>query len=101
MAPLALMLRAAWDGARPRAPGQDLRLLVFAMMVFLVVQLWAGDEFYGSHGVILWFLGGMALAFEYRAGLRSRRVSRAAARGRAPAPRPRLSAGARVGQRAA
>ena len=46
------------------------------MMVYLVVQLWAGDEFYGSHGVILWFLGGMALAYEYRAGLRSRRVSR-------------------------
>ncbi len=76
IAPLALMLRAAWDGARSRAPGQDLRLLVFAMMVFLVVQLWAGDEFYGSHGVILWFLGGMALAFEHREGLRSRRVSR-------------------------
>lgn len=67
MAPLAMMVRAAWDGARARAPGQDLRLLLFAMLVFLIVQLWGGDEFYGSHGVILWFVGGAALAGAERA----------------------------------
>ena len=34
LAAIALMLRAAWKGARDRAPGRDLRLLLFAMFVF-------------------------------------------------------------------
>ena len=25
-----------------------------------------GDEFYGSHGVILWFIGGQVLAYDFR-----------------------------------
>lgn len=56
------MLLAAWEGARSRAPGQELRLLLFAMLVYLLVALASGDEFYGSLGVILWFIGGQALA---------------------------------------
>ncbi len=63
MAPILIMLRAAWEGARARAPGQELRLLLFAMFVFLLVSLSSGDDFYGSLGVILWFIGGQALAF--------------------------------------
>jgi hypothetical protein len=63
---LALVLRAAWDGARARAPGQDLRVLLFAMLVMFLVLLTAGDEFYGSHGVLLWFICGQVLAFDAR-----------------------------------
>jgi putative inorganic carbon (HCO3(-)) transporter len=66
MAAIALITKAAWDGARARAPGQELRLLLFAMLVFLLVQLAAGDIFYGVNGVILWFIGGQVLAFEAR-----------------------------------
>ena len=66
MAALAAVLRAAWIGARARAPGQDIRLLLFAMLVFLMVQLVSGDSFYGVHGVILWFIAGQVLAYEYR-----------------------------------
>ena len=62
LAAIAAVMRAAWEGARSRAPGQDLRVLVFAMLVALLVQLYAGDSFYGSHGVIFWFLGGQALS---------------------------------------
>jgi putative inorganic carbon (hco3(-)) transporter len=65
MSSAALMLRAAWDGARARAPGQELRTLFFSMFVFLLVSLASGDQFYGSLGVIFWFLGGRALAFEH------------------------------------
>ena len=47
-----------------RAPGQELRVLLFAMLVLLLVQLAAGDEFYGSHGVVFWFIGGQVLAYD-------------------------------------
>jgi putative inorganic carbon (hco3(-)) transporter len=66
MAAIAYVLRAAWDGARARAPGQELRQLLFAMLVFLLVLLTAGDEFYGSHGVIFWFIAGQVLAYDFR-----------------------------------
>lgn len=66
MAALAYILRAAWNGARARAPGRELRLLLFAMLVYLLVLLAAGDEFYGSHGVILWFIAGQVLAYDVR-----------------------------------
>lgn len=66
MAAIVLILRAAWNGARARAPGQDVRLLLFAMLVYLLVVLAGGDEFYGSHGVIFWFIGGAVLAYDYR-----------------------------------
>ena len=56
----------AWQGARARAPGQELRLLLFAMLVYLAVLLGFGDAFYASSGVILWFIGGQVLAFDYR-----------------------------------
>jgi hypothetical protein len=77
MAAIALVLRAAWNGARARAPGQELRLLLFAMLVYLVVLLAAGDEFYGSHGVIFWFIAGQVLAYDFqrRASLRHPRAS--------------------------
>jgi hypothetical protein len=64
VAALGFILRAAWDGARARAPGQDLRLMLFAMLVYILVLLPSGDAFYGSSGVILWFIGGQVLAFE-------------------------------------
>lgn len=63
---LGLMLVAAWKGARERAPGQDLRLLLFAMLVFLITLLAFGDVFYGTLGVILWFIGGQVLAYDWR-----------------------------------
>jgi putative inorganic carbon (hco3(-)) transporter len=66
IAAMVLVMRAAWAGAMARAPGQDLRVLLFAMLVLMLVQLTAGDEFYGSHGVVLWFLAGQVLAFDHR-----------------------------------
>jgi putative inorganic carbon (hco3(-)) transporter len=63
---LGYILIAAWNGARARAPGQDLRLALFAMFVFLLVTLAAGDEFYGSHGIVLWFIAGQVLAYDFR-----------------------------------
>jgi hypothetical protein len=66
LAAVALMMRAAWEGARARAPGQDLRVLVFAALVYYLVLLTLGDAFYGVNGVIFWFLGGQALAFQLR-----------------------------------
>jgi hypothetical protein len=72
LAALALVLRAAWEGARARAPGQDLRLLLFAMLVFFLVLLTAGDELYGSHGVLLWFICGQILAFDVHRRLSAR-----------------------------
>jgi O-antigen ligase len=62
----ALMFRAAWIGARDPAPGQELRVLLFALFVYTVVQLFAGDEFYGVHAVVFWFIGGQVLAHEFR-----------------------------------
>ena len=78
LAAIALMLRAAWKGARDRAPGRDLRLLLFAMFVFTLVQLGSGDQLYGVTAVIFWFIGGQVLAYEY---LRRRRESRRALAG--------------------
>jgi putative inorganic carbon (hco3(-)) transporter len=66
MAALALVVRSAWSGARARAPGQELRLLLFAMLVYLLVMMTSGDVFYGPSGVILWFIGGQVLAYEFR-----------------------------------
>jgi O-antigen ligase len=63
---LGYILIAAWNGARARAPGQDLRLVLFSMYVFLLVLLAAGDEFYGSHGIVLWFIVGQVLAYDFR-----------------------------------
>ncbi|MEA2364219.1 MAG: putative inorganic carbon ((-)) transporter [Thermoleophilaceae bacterium] len=63
---VGLMLRAAWIGARDQAPGQELRLLLFALFFFTIVELFAGDEFYGIHAVIFWFIGGQVLGYEFR-----------------------------------
>jgi hypothetical protein len=63
---LGLIARSAWNGARARAPGQELRLLLFAMLVYLLVQLTSGDVFYGPSGVILWLIGGQVLGYEWR-----------------------------------
>ena len=63
---LAYILRKAWQGARARAPGQELRQLLFAMLVYLAVLAGFGDVFYASSGVILWFIAGQVLAFDYR-----------------------------------
>ena len=65
MAAIGLMLRAAWRGARDRGPGQDLRLLLFAMFVYTIVQLGSGDQLFGVSAVIFWFIGGQVLAYEY------------------------------------
>ncbi len=69
---ILMMLRALWNGARARSPGQDMRLLMFAMFVLLLVSLTSGDGFYGGPGVIFWFIGGQALAFEHASMARSR-----------------------------
>ena len=66
VAALGFMLMAAWKGARAPAPEQELRLLLFAMLVFLITLLAFGDVFYGSLGVILWFIGGQVLAYDWR-----------------------------------
>jgi O-antigen ligase len=63
---LAIVARSAWKGAQARAPGQELRLLLFAMLVFLLVQLTSGDIFYGPSGVILWWIGGQVMGYEWR-----------------------------------
>jgi O-antigen ligase len=63
---LAIVVRAAWNGARARGSGQELRLMLFAMLIFLLAQLAFGDAFYGVSGVILWFIGGQVLAYEFR-----------------------------------
>jgi putative inorganic carbon (HCO3(-)) transporter len=70
---LGLVAKAAWDGARARAPGQELRQLLFAMLVFLLAQLFFGDAFYGIGGVILWLIAGQVLAYDFR--LRSARAA--------------------------
>ena len=51
VAALGYVLVAAWNGARAPGTGQDLRLVLFALFVYLLVTLAAGDEFYGSHGI--------------------------------------------------
>ena len=63
IAALGFALRAAWRGARARGPGEDLRVLLFAILVYMLVQLSSGDSFYGSHGVILWFVCGQVLGY--------------------------------------
>lgn len=66
MATVVYIAVAAWDGARSRAPGQEMRQLLLAMLVALLVVLWAGDGFYGTVGVIFWFVAGQVLANDYR-----------------------------------
>jgi hypothetical protein len=83
LVPILLILRTAWAGAQARSPGQSRRLLLFASFVLLLVSLTSGEDFYGTLGVILWFIGGRALAFEYRQKAASRSIS----------PRPSLSTG--------
>ncbi len=58
MVALGYMLRRGVERRRARAPGQELRWLLFAMLDPPAGAAAAGDEFYGSHGVILWFIGG-------------------------------------------
>ena len=71
---LLYVFALAWDGARARAPGQEMRELLFAMLVYMFVWLYVGDGFYGVTGVILWFICGQVLANDYR--LRSQAGSR-------------------------
>jgi hypothetical protein len=63
---IAFILRAAWAGARARAPGQELRELFFALLVYLLVSLAFGDALYGVTGVMFWFIGGQVLAYDQR-----------------------------------
>ena len=63
---IGFIVRAAWIGARDGAPGEALRQLLFAMLVYLLVQLTSGDALYGSLGVIFWFIGGAVLAYDFR-----------------------------------
>jgi O-Antigen ligase len=66
LAAAAFVLRAAWEGARARAPGQELRQLFFALLVYLLVLLAFGDALYGVSGVIFWFIAGQVLAYDWR-----------------------------------
>jgi hypothetical protein len=63
---IGLVMRAAWNGARARAPGQELRQMLFALLVFLIVQLTGGDELYGVTGIVFWLVAGHVLADEHR-----------------------------------
>lgn len=65
MAAIVAMGQAAWRGARTPGPGQEMRWLLFSLFIFLLVSLTSGDQFYGSLGVIFWFIGGQALSFQY------------------------------------
>jgi putative inorganic carbon (HCO3(-)) transporter len=65
MAAVAAITAAAWRSARAQAPGQDYRPVVFAVIVFFLVLLTAGDEFYGVTGIVFWYFGGQALALQY------------------------------------
>jgi O-antigen ligase len=84
MGAIAVIFRAAWQGARARAPGQELRVLLFAMFVYLLVLLTSGDAFYGVTGVIFWFIAGQVLAYHFRrraeGALSTGRASRIASR---------------------
>jgi hypothetical protein len=66
MIAIGIVARAAWNGARARGPGQELRLLLFAMLAYLLTMMTSGDVLYGPSGVILWFIGGQVLAYELR-----------------------------------
>ena len=66
MAAIAYVLAAAWNGAREQAPGQDMRLLLFAMLCCLLVLLYTGDGLYGALGVIFWFIAGHVLGYDTR-----------------------------------
>jgi hypothetical protein len=66
IAALAAVLHAAWTVARARGPGQQIAQVYFAMLIFIVFLLPSGDAFYSLSGVILWFIGGQVLAYEFR-----------------------------------
>jgi O-antigen ligase len=66
MAAAGYIILAAWKGARARAPGQEIRLLFFAMLVCILVLLYSGDALYGGLGVIFWFIAGQVLAYDLR-----------------------------------
>jgi hypothetical protein len=66
MGAVAYVFALSWDGAQARAPGQEMRLLLFAMLVYLLILLYVGDAFYGVVGVIFWFICGQILANDYR-----------------------------------
>ena len=63
---LAFIAKSAWNGARIRGPGWELRLLLFSLLVYLLLMLTSGDVFYGPSGVILWLIGGQVLGYEAR-----------------------------------
>ena len=71
---------SAQPGTAPArvAPGQDLRLLLFAILVYMLVQLSSGDSFYGSHGVILWFVCGQVLGLRLPPARQATRLDRLA-----------------------
>jgi hypothetical protein len=66
IAALAAITHAAWKVARARGPGQEVCQMWLAMLVFILLLLPSGDAFYSLSGVILWFIGGQALAYEFR-----------------------------------
>jgi hypothetical protein len=63
---LGVVLVAAWQGARDPGPGEELRWLLFAMLIFMMLLLTSGDSFYGVGGVIIWFIAGQVLAYDVR-----------------------------------
>jgi hypothetical protein len=85
MIALGIMFVAAWNGARERGPGQDMRLLLFAMLVYILMLTTSGDAFYGVTGAILWFIGGQVLAYRWRT---AREPASAAEPAAAEAPAP-------------
>jgi putative inorganic carbon (hco3(-)) transporter len=66
LAALGAVLMAGWQGGRDESPGQEMRWLLFAMFVYLLVLLPSGDAFYGVSGVVLWLVAGQMLGYDVR-----------------------------------
>jgi O-antigen ligase len=86
LAALGMVFAAAWQGAREPGRGQEMRWVLFAMLIFMLMLLTSGDAFYGIGGVIVWFVSGQVLAYDVRrrARLRPRVMPRAPALSASP-----------------
>ena len=59
MGAVAASVRAAWRNVWQLAEPQN--VLIFGTLVFFVVTMFAGDQFFGVGGMILWFTCGLAI----------------------------------------
>jgi hypothetical protein len=59
VAAMGTVIRSAWRNARRRPRRSD--LLVFAIVSFFLVTMFAGDVLYGIGGMIFWYAAGIAV----------------------------------------